>query len=324
MKYQDYYENLGVPRNASKEQIQRAYRKLARKYHPDLNKAKDAEDTFKRINEAYEVLGDEEKRRHYDALGDSWKDGQEFRPPPNFQGKAGAGYQRAYGGAGRGASFDFSDFFEGIFGGSFGAASSSSFFDNMRGAEQEDIGPAESLHAEVTFNLEEVFRGATRKVSLESVETDASGNQSRQVKTYEIRIPPGTTEGSVIRLAGQGPKSRGGKKGDLLLKLHIALHPRFSVTGFDLTSKLPITPWEAALGGSVEMRMLDGSINLKVPAGAQSGQRLRIKERGLLMSNGQRGDVYVELQVVVPQRLSAQERELFEHLAAVSRFNPRL
>ena len=323
MKYHDYYETLGVPRNATKEQIQRAYRKLARKFHPDLNKSKEAEESFKSINEANEVLSDSEKRQRYDALGDSWKDGQEFRPPPGYEGANYENMHARFGGAAGGATFDFSEFFEGIFGAAGRQPSSQSYFDESQFDTGEFTGQPESLHAEVTFTLDEVFRGATRKLSLESVERDARGQSSRQVRTYEVRIPAGTTEGSVIRLAGQGPKVGRGKRGDLLLKLHIALHPKFAISGFNLATKVPLSPWEAALGGAVEVQLLDGSIKLKIPEGARSGQRLRIKERGLLMANGQRGEVYVELQIVAPSKLSSQERELFEKLKAVSKFNPR-
>ncbi len=319
MKYQDYYETLGVSRTATKEEIQKAYRKLARKYHPDINKSKGAEEHFKTINEAYDVLGDPKKRQTYDSLGSSWKAGQEFRPPPGFDASQFAG---AAGGAQAGFG-GFSDFFEAIFGGGFGASGhpffeSQDFFAGRGGYEG-----VESQHADIILSLEDVYRCATKTITLESVEPDFNGRPVRSAKTYEIRIPPGTTDGSVIRLAGQGPRYGRGVRGDLLLRVKISPHDRFMVSGFDLLCGLPVTPWEAVLGASVELPLIDGSVKLKIPQSAQTGQRLRIKDHGLMTAVKERGDIYVEIQVVVPSRMTAKEKELFEQLAKVSSFNPR-
>lgn len=333
MKFQDYYETLGVKRDASADEIQKAYRKLARKYHPDVNKAKGAEDKFKQIGEAYEVLKDPEKRGRYDALGANWKAGQDFRPPPGFD----SGQFRSAGGA---AGFDmggFSDFFEAIFGGgaSFGGAGMGGQrmggFDfgggGFRAGSTHDFGrmfedaggsrarAGTAQEAEITLALSDVYAGAKTGISLQ-------GPQG--VKTLMVKIPPGTTNGSTIRLQGQGSPGRGGgAAGDLHLKVKIAPHPHFKVESFDLTTAVPVAPWEAALGAKVDFETLDGAVKLTIPAGAQSGQRFRLKGKGLPKTPSERGDMYAELQIAVPKKLSGEEREYFEKLSRISAFNPR-
>lgn len=323
MKFQDYYETLGVKREASADDIQKAYRKLARRYHPDVNKAKGAEDRFKQIGEAYEVLKDPEKRSRYDALGANWKAGQDFRPPPGFD----SGQFRSAGGAG----FDmggFSDFFEALFGGAkgmggfdfggggFRAGGTHDFgrmFEDGRGARSR-AGAAQE--AEISLPLHDVYAGAKTGISLQG---------SRGVKTLMVKIPPGTSNGSTIRLQGQGEPGIGGAPaGDLLLKVTIAPHPRFKVEGFDLTTAVPVAPWEAALGAKVDFETLAGVVKLTIPAGAQSGQRFRLKGKGLPKTATERGDLYAELQIAVPRKLSGEEREYFEKLSKVSAFNPRV
>jgi curved DNA-binding protein len=325
VKYQDYYETLGVPRDASAQDIQRAYRKLAREFHPDINKSKGAEDKFKQINEANEVLGDPEKRKKYDTLGANWQAGEEFRPPPGFEqafeynfGNFGAG--RAGGSAADAGAF--SDFFESIFGGAFGAGPESLFENRGRGGARQSQGP--SHQAEISIPLEDIYTGATKSISLETIEASAPGRREKRVRSYEVKIPPGTTEGSTIRLAGQGGAGRaGGKSGDLLLQVKIAPNPNYRVQGFDLITRLPISPWEAALGAKVPLHLIDGEVMLSVPSGSQAGQLLRLKGRGLRVNSRERGDLFAELQVAVPRHLSSEERQLFEKLATLSDFNPR-
>ena len=321
MKYRDYYDILGISRSASAQEIQRAYRKLARQYHPDVNKAKGGEEKLKQLNEAYEVLGDPEKRKRYDALGSNWQSGQDFRPPPGFENvffsfgnMSGSGSHERMSG--------FSDFFQSLFGGGFGAGPES-FFErstSFSGASEA----ARGQEAEIQLSVEDIYKGERKSISLETIEMAASGRGERKVRSYEIRIPPGTTDGSTIRLAGQAEAGhRGARVGDILLHVRVAPHPYFRVMGFDLLTPLPISPWEAALGAKIPVRLVDDEIKLTIPAGAQSGQKLRIRGRGLRESPQKRGDLFVELQIQVPNRLSAGEREHFEALARDSNFNPR-
>lgn len=324
VRFQDYYAALGVERNASQEEIQRAYRKLARKYHPDVNKTPEAEEKFRQISEAYEVLKDPEKRKRYDALGANWKPGQEFRP----EGATGSGYgdfgfdffKRRAGspGGGMGGMGGFSDFFEILFGnGMRGAAASAQTadpFEQHAGAKRPT--GATASEAQITIPLEDAVRGATRRIDLETVGPGGRGARSR--KTIDVRIPPGTTDGTVIRLRGQGESGA-----DLHLRVRLAPHPRFRTDGHDLHTTLRIAPWEAALGTQVPLATLDGQVHVTIPPGSQSGQKLRIRGRGLPRRGGERGDLLAELRIVIPKELSQQERELLEKLASASRFDPR-
>ena len=334
VKYQDYYQVLGVGRDASQEELQRAYRKLARQYHPDVNKEAGAEARFKEVGEAYAVLKDPETRKRYDQLGANWKAGEEFRPPPGWQGGGGKGR----GGAGRGGprvegiNFEdlggFSDFFETIFGGRgpFGGGGGMGSGGGFRTAERAAAGPrqGQTHEGEITISLEDAYRGGTRTVTLETTETEPSGRVQRSTRSYDVRIPPGVTDGSTIRLAGQGgPGSGGGAAGDLLLKIHIAPHPTFRVEGHDVHTTLPIAPWEAALGAKVPAPTLAGEVVVTVPAGSQSGQKLRLRGKGLPKRGGGHGDQIAELRIVVPKQLSDEERELMEKLSRVSVFDPR-
>ncbi len=307
MKFRDYYEVLGVARDASQDEIQKAFRKLARKYHPDVNKSKEAEDRFKEINEANEVLSDPEKRKKYDMLGANYRAGQDFQPPPGWEqamggGAAGGGFH--FGGGANG----FSDFFEAVFGGgspfgSFASGGMGGGFGQARQPQQQ------RQEAELVISVEDAFNGAARSLQV----SEPRG----RTRSLQVKIPAGSGEGTVIRLAGKQGEP------DLYLKLKLAPHSRYSVTGSDLTVKLPVTPWEAALGAKVDLPLPDGSIVLSIPAGAQSGGKLRLKGRGLPLKKGGRGDVFAEIRIVVPTALSTKEREIFEQLATVSQFNPR-
>lgn len=299
--FRDYYEVLGVPRGAGDEEIRSAYRKLAREYHPDVNKDPGAEDRFKEVSEAYEVLRDPEKREKYERLGANWKAGEDVSGASGFGGGAGQGF-----GGGDGQGFGdgdgFSDFFESFFGGRRGASGGFEGF-SMRGGDQE---------ATIEVSLEEAARGGKRKISL------ADG------RDFEVQIPPGVRDGQKIRLAGQGGEgASGGPAGDLYLRVRIKRHPRFRREDDDLVVEIPVAPWEAALGATVPVPTLHGSAKVKVPAGSSSGRRLRLRGEGMPGPGGRKGDLYASVRVVVPKALEKRERELFEELAAVSRFDPR-
>ena len=309
--YQDYYAILGVGKTATQEEIQRAYRKLARKYHPDINKESSAEDKFKQINEAYEVLGDPEKRARYDQLGSGW-DGQFANQ--GYQG--GDNVRFHYSNADPG---QFSDFFQNLFGGGWGFGEETEFRGGgtrrRRGRDHE---------TSISITLADAYHGARKSIELEKVETDSSGRPTRTRRSYEITIPPGVTDGSLIRLAGQGGSgSGGGDAGDLFLRVNILPDSRFTMNGHDLATTVDITPWEAALGAKIPVPTIDGRINLTVPAGTQSGQTLRVRGKGMPVSLGRHGDLLVNVRIVVPKHLTARERHLFEELAKESRFDPR-
>ncbi len=306
MEFKDYYKLLGVSRDASQDTIKKAYRKLARKYHPDVSKEADAEERFKEINEAYEVLGDAGKRRAYDDLGSNWKSGQDFRPPPGwediFGGVRAGGGRRATAGVGD-AEGDFSDFFETLFGGGFhragGRRPGGGF--QARGADQ---------NARIEITLEQAAHGGVMSVQL--------GNGRR----LQVKIPPGVTEGQRIRLAGQGgPGAGGGPGGDLYLEVSIRPHARYRLEGRDVHMDLPVTPWEAALGATVNVPTLEGRVELKIPPGSQSGRRLRLKGRGL--AGRPAGDQYVTLQIVTPPADTEQARAFYERMKKDLPFEPR-
>lgn len=320
VKFKDYYEVLGVARTASADEIRKAYRKLARKYHPDVNKRSDAETRFKEIGEAYEVLSDAEKRTRYDQLGSNYRAGQDFAPPPgweNMQYGFGARPESAGGYAAEDQG-DFSDFFETIFGGGFHAGRSGGGpFQNLRKRRGEDH------EATVTISLEEAFHGVKKPIHLQVARMDEHGRVQRESKQYTVQIPPGTADGARIRLAGQGGQGVGeGAAGDLYLKVQIAPHSVFRLVGADLEVNLPATPWEAALGAKVPVPTMTGNAMLTLPAGTQSGQRLRLRGKGLVSAR-HHGDLIVNIQVAVPHHLSEKERTLFAELARVSSFNPR-
>jgi curved DNA-binding protein len=324
VKFRDYYEILGVPRTGTQEEIQRSYRKLARKYHPDVSKAKDAEDKFKEINEAYEVLKDPEKRQKYDQLGPNWKAGQEFRPPPgwdvHFDFGPGGGGQSEFQWGGTGG---FSDFFEALFGGQrFREARRTSGGRPGQGPVWAQAGSDQE--AILKISLEKAFQGATESITLQMQSVTPEGQISVQEKNYEVKIPAGMLSGQKIRLAGQGGQgSGGGPRGDLYLKVEIDPHPVYRVNGRDLTVDLPVAPWEAVLGAEVRLMTLAGEVTLKVPPGTQSGRKLRLRGKGMPNPKGGTGDLYALVSIVVPKEPSEQERELFEKLQQVSSFRPR-
>lgn len=324
VKYKDYYDVLGVQRNATAKEIQQAYRRLAKKYHPDVNKSKDAEERFKEIAEAYEVLRDPEKRKRYDTLGSSWKAGQDFRPPPGWD-----NVHFKYSTSDGGSFFDFgdlggsgfSDFFDMLFGKGFGGGTKSqgySTFNNFSSARGSDH------DVDITVSLHDVYSCSKKNIDLQIEESDEHGRIVKKRKKYEITIPPGTTEGSKIRLAGQGGKgTAGGQAGDLYIRIHIAPHPKFSVNDSDIETIVPVTPWEAALGAKIEVPTLEGEVNMTLPAGIQSGQKLRLKNLGLPKRSSGRGDLYAIIQIHVPKHLSQEEKELFQKLEKTSKFSPR-
>lgn len=322
VQYKDYYGILGLPRTASQDELRKAYHKLARKYHPDVNKGKDTEAKFKELAEAYEVLGDPEKRKRYDELGANWQAGQEFRPPPGwenvhfeFHGQPG---DRERGGFSAEDAGGFSDFFESLFGGGLGGGFGG---EEMRFEEQGFGGrrrrTGQDQEASVGITLEEADRGGRKSISLQATEMDARGRLRPRTRTYEVKIPAGITDGARIRLAGQGAEGAGGA-GDLYLRIHLEPHELFKANGHDLETEVKVTPWKAALGGKVTVPTLAGNASLSIPPGTQSGQRLRLRGKGI----GGKGDLYAVFQIAVPTRLTSKEKDLFEQLARASSFDP--
>ena len=292
MRFRDYYETLGVARGASQDDIKRAYRRLARKFHPDVSKEADAESRFKEVGEAYEVLKDPEKRSAYDRFGKDWKHGQEFRPPP--------GWERQFGFGGGGFSGDsgFSDFFESLFGRSGFAGAHGPM--RARGGDQ---------NATIEIPLEDAYRGTTRNITVGG-------------RMLSVRIPKGITEGQRIRLGGQGGAGAGGRPaGDLYLTVTYAAHPLFRAEGRDVHLKLPVAPWEAALGTTVAVPTLGGKVDLKIPRGSRSGRSLRLKARGL--PGRPNGDQYVTLEIVTPPADTPEAESLYRKMAESMRFDPR-
>ncbi|WP_041603637.1 DnaJ C-terminal domain-containing protein [Thioflavicoccus mobilis] len=308
MEYKDYYKILGVSRDASADDIKRAYRRLARKYHPDVSKEPNAEARFKEVNEANEVLKDPEKRSAYDALGSGWQAGQEFRPPP------GGGFEQHHEFHFRPEDMaQFSDFFSSLFGRGAHAGQGGRGTRQRRGEDQ---------NARLRVGLEEAYAGATRQLRLDEPIIGADGRISSRTRTLNVRIPAGVTQGQQIRLAGQGmPGVGGGSAGDLYLEIDLAAHPHFRVDGKDIHVQVPIAPWEAALGASIPVPTLGGSVNLKVPAGSQSGRRLRLKGRGL--PGDPPGDELVELEIVTPPAHTDAEKAFYRRMAETFSFNPR-
>ena len=337
VEYKDYYKLLGVARTATTEEIHKAFRKLARQHHPDVAKhKKEAEEKFKEINEAHEVLSDPEKRRKYDALGPNWKQGAEFRPPPGWEGMGGRAGRRGraqaedfefeFGGTG------FSDFFEQLFGrrgrGGFGQT------------DDEEFGRGHDVEGDIMVTLEEALRGSIRSVSLRRpVECSQCGGtgevkrgvcpacggagQIMQTESHQVKIPAGVLEGQRLRVPGKGGTGAGGgKPGDLFLNVRLAGHPDFRIEGENLFTEVDLAPWEAVLGANVAVPTLEGPVNIRIPPGTQSGQLLRVRGRGL-GKEGSRGDLLVAARVQIPDRVSDAGRKLWEQLARESDFNPR-
>jgi len=297
MKYKDYYKVLGVERSAGEDEVKKAYRKLARKYHPDVSKEANAKEKFQEVSEAYETLRDKEKRAAYDSLG-AHRPGQDFRPPPDWFDRFGAGRQEDL------RDVDLSDLFEqmGIFGRAGG----------RRGGPGRNVPiPGENYETPVRITLEEAARGTEREFQLD-------GHNLR------ARIPKGAVDGQRLRLRGKGgPGMNGGPAGDLYLQIALAPHALFRPRGHDLEIEMPIAPWEAALGAEVEVPTLEGRVTMKIPPGSKGGQKLRLGGKGLPKPGGSAGDLYAVLEIVVPGTLTDREKKLYEELREGSRFNPR-
>jgi curved DNA-binding protein len=325
MKFKDYYEVMGVPRGATQDEIKRSYRKLARKFHPDVSKETQAEERFKELQEAYEVLKDPEKRAAYDQLGQNWRQGQDFRPPPDwgkgFEFTAGRGGSRA-GSAGAGQRPDFSNFFSELFGERSPFRGATHGFETGAGGSSRSYAAAGQDHvARVEIDLEDAFRGGTRTIELRTPEITPEGHVTTKPRTLRVSIPAGVVEGQQIRLAGQGSAGiGGGPAGDLYLEVNFRPHPQFRLEGRDVNVQLPVAPWEAALGETVAVPTLGGPVEMKLPAGARTGQRLRLRGRGL--PGPTPGDQYVTLAIVLPPD-SPRAREIFAQMKQELPFDPR-
>ena len=308
MDYKDYYKTLGVDRKATQDEIKRSYRKLARKYHPDVSKEANAEQKFKDLGEAYEVLKDPEKRVAYDQLGSNWNSQQGFRPPPDF----GAGFEFHGSPAGGGGQQDFSDFFESLFGQARGPGGGSRGF-HMQG---------EDHHAKILVNLEDSYHGASRSISLQMPQVQPDGHIVTRNRTLKVNIPKGVRQGQQIRLSGQGAMGKGsGKAGDLYLEIEFNPHRFYRVEGADVYLELPVAPWEAALGASVKVPTPTGAIDLKIPENSKAGKKLRLKGRGIPSKIP--GDLYVVLQIVLPPADDEKSREHYRRMKEEIGFNPR-
>ena len=311
MRYKDYYAVMGVERSATQDEIKRAYRRLARKYHPDVSKEPDAEERFKEVGEAYEVLKDPEKRAAYDKLGADWKAGQEFRPPPDWN----EGFE-FHGGGFRGATpEEFSDFFSSLFGrdtvGGFGRSARHSFR-----AQGEDT------HARIHIDLEDAYRGSTRSVTLEHTEVGPDGRPFTRKRTLSVRIPKGVRQGQHIRLAGQGSKGiGGGEPGDLYLEVEFRPHRNFRVEGRDVFMDLPVAPWEAALGATIKVATPSGNVDLAIPPNSANGRKLRLKGRGIPAK--QPGDLYVVVNIVLPRADSEKSKKAYDQFRDQFDFDAR-
>lgn len=310
MQFKDYYQTLGVARDASAEDIKKAFRKLARRYHPDVSRERDAEARMKEVNEAYTVLSDPGKRAAYDGLGSGYRPGQDFRPPPGWD--APFEFSRTFG---PGEEADFSDFFGELFGRMGGARGTG------RGGPRRS-GRGEDLHAKVLLDVEDAFGGVSRALTLRQPVADGPGRLSHETRTLNVRIPKGVRAGQVIRLAGQGGPGAGGEPaGDLLLEVEFNPHPRYRVDGRDLLVAVPVAPWEAALGAVIPVDLPGGEVRVRVPEGAQGGGQLRLRGKGI--PGDPPGDALLDLRVVLPPADTPRARELYEAMARDLAFDPR-
>jgi curved DNA-binding protein len=307
VEFKDYYKVMGVARDATEAQIKQAYRKLARKYHPDVSKEPDAEARFKEVGEAYEVLRSPEKRAAYDRLGAGPRAGEDFRPPPDW----GSGFEFSGSAPGTGeTSADYSEFFETLFGRARAA-----------GRHGPEGGYAEDHHARVMLDLDATLTGGTRTFTLRVPEIDAEGHIAARERVLNVQVPKGILPGQTIRLAGQGAAHGGGKPGDLYIEVEFQPHPLYRLDGRDLYLDLPVAPWEAALGATVKTPTPSGPVELKIPAGSHAGSKLRLKSRGIPSSPP--GDFYVVLQIALPAALDDQAKAAYRAMAQAMPFDPR-
>lgn len=310
MEFKDYYKIMGIARDATQDEIKRNYRKLARKYHPDVSKEADAEARFKELGEAYEVLKDAEKRAAYDQLGTHYKSGQEFRPPPDWN----AGFEFSGGVFTGGDAADYSDFFASLFGRDFRTGGA--------GRTPPPHAKGEDHHAKVLIDLEDTYQGATRTITLRVPGIDMQGHLINRERVLNVTIPKGIREGQHIRLGGQGGAGNAeGNAGDLYLEIEFLPHPLYRVDGRDLYLDLPVTPWEAALGATVKVPTLGGIVELKIPEGSVSGRKMRLKGRGI--PGNPPGDCYVILSIALPPANTEAARDLYRKMAHDLNFNPR-
>jgi len=312
MEYQDYYKVMGVQRDATQDEIKRAYRRLARKYHPDVSKAADAEERFKEVGEAYAVLKDPEKRAAYDQLGANWKSGQEFRPPPNWD----QGFEFHGGGPGRGGARDFSDFFESLFG-------RDDFRSGFTRADHHTFtARGEDTFAKIVVDLEDSYTGATRSISLKHTEIGDDGRPTVRNRTLNVKIPKGVRPGQHIRLMKQGSAGAGGgESGDLFLEIAFRPHPQFHVEGSDVYLNLRVAPWEAELGATVKTSTPTGDVDLAIPPHSRTGQKLRLKGRGL--PGKIPGDFFAVLQIALPRADTTEQKAAYRKFAGAFKFDPR-
>jgi len=310
LRYKDYYKIMGLARDASQDDIKKAYRQLARRYHPDVSDKPDAERLFKDLGEAYAVLKDPEKRAAYDELGTSWKAGQEFRPPPDWD----AGFEFSGRGFDAGGAEAFSDFFEGLFGGGVGRG--------FTGGRARFDAQGQDHHAKVLVNLEDAYHGATRSISLRTPEVDSGGHVITRERQLNIKIPKGVRKGQRIRLTGQGSPGIGnGRAGDLYLDVDFEPHPFYRVDGKDVYLDVPLTPWEAALGATIEVPTPGGRVNLAIPAGTRDGKKFRLKNRGI--PGNKAGHVYVIARLTLPPADNESAKHLYQKMRDQMPYNPR-
>lgn len=312
MEYKDYYKVMSLSRDATQDEIKRAYKKLARKYHPDVSKEANAAERFKELGEAYEVLRDPEKRAAYDQLGSSWKTGQEFQPPPDWA----EGFEFHGGGFTPGSDRNFSDFFESLFGGSFQQAQP-----HRRGTRQFHA-HGEDTHSKVIIDIEDAYQGASRNLILQHSEIGPDGRPQLSERTLRVNIPKGIHPGQQIRLAGQGGPAVGqGRAGDLYLEVEFKPHSHYRVEGSDVFLNLPLAPWEAALGAVITIPTPTGPVELKIPPNSKNGSKLRLAKRGLPANRP--GDFYVLLQITLPPANSDEEKAFYQQMQKQFAFSPR-